>query len=186
MSKKFLTPNEAAAVLNVSPVTVRQWAQKGMLEATRTAGGHRRFAVQEIERFAAQHGISVQPRNNDQLKILIVDDDDQLRHYLQEHLEYRFDDIALESARDGFDAGSKIHRFQPDIVLLDLMMPGIDGYEVCRAIKQDADTRHIRVIAMTGYYSDENVKKILDEGAVACLRKPLDINTLIDVLKSNN
>jgi CheY-like chemotaxis protein len=62
------------------------------------------------------------------------------------------------------------------------MMPGINGIEVCRELKSDPSTKVIRVVAMTGYYSQENVNAILSAGAEACLKKPLDINQLRELI----
>jgi CheY-like chemotaxis protein len=81
-------------------------------------------------------------------------------------------------AHSGYIAGNLIPRFKPDVVLLDLMMPGVDGFEVCRLIKQDLETRFIRVIAMSGYCSEENRIEIVSAGAEACLAKPFTIEEL--------
>ena len=91
-------------------------------------------------------------------------------------------DVKVELAYDGFEAGQKIEIFQPNIVLLDLMMPGLDGYEVCHRIKQDPRTKSIRIIAMTGYPTEENKEHILSEGAEICLAKPLNREQLLGLL----
>lgn len=167
--KDFLTPNEAATLLMVSPITIRQWAQKGILEAQTTAGGHRRFSRQVVERFARERGISL-PGGEDRL--LIVDDNRQFNHYLQALFSARVDDLKIFSAYDGFEAGRLVQQHKPDVVLLDVMMPGIDGIEVCRSLKSDPETAHIRVVAMTGYHSPELENKMLAAGAQVLLRKP--------------
>ena len=167
--KDFLTPNEAASLLMVSPITIRQWAQKGILEAQTTAGGHRRFSRHVVERFARERGIDL-PGNDDRL--LIVDDNRQFNHYLQALFSAQVDHIEIFSAYDGFEAGRLVQQHKPDVVLLDVMMPGIDGIEVCRSLKSDPETAHIRVVAMTGYHSPELENKMLAAGAQVLLRKP--------------
>ena len=180
-NKKYLTPNEVAELLMVSPVTVRQWAQKGQLKAETTPGGHRRFLIHEIERFAREHDLALQRPDDNRFQILIVDDDKQLTRYLSEFFsDYR--NVVIEIAHNGFEAGQKVQRFKPDLMLLDLMMPGISGIEVCRELKSDPATKAIRVVAMTGHYSQENVNAILSAGAEACLKKPLDINELRELI----
>lgn len=180
--KNYLTPNEVADLLMVSPVTVRQWAQKGMLKALTTPGGHRRYTRQHVELFARKHGIALQPPAHDNLRILVVDDDEQLTRYLCELLTHHDDNIAIETAENGFEAGRKVHLFNPDIVLLDLMMPGLDGFAVCQLIKDDPSTASIRIIAMTGYHTSDNVNQIVNAGAECCLAKPVKVEELMDAI----
>lgn len=181
-SRHYLTPNEVAELLLVSPVTVRQWAQKGQLRAEVTPGGHRRFIRSEVERFARQRGVDLGAPPGGALRVLIVDDDEQLAGYLTELLATVSDGVVTETAFDGFQAGQKVHTFIPHVVLLDLMMPGLDGVAVCRLLKNDPATRSIRVIAMTGYHSKENVERVLAAGAEVCLAKPLDTAALKEAI----
>lgn len=184
-ARQYLSPNEVAELMLVSPVTVRQWAQKGWIHAEVTAGKHRRFLLSEVERFAIERGITLQFPEDENLRVLVVDDNIDLAEYLKELLKSVSDSVAIELAHDGFEAGQKVEGFKPDIVLLDLMMPGLDGFEVCRRLKKDPLTRNIRVIAMTGFYSEENVDRIINAGAEICLAKPFRSEDLINVLGLN-
>jgi len=175
-TKPYLTPNEVAQWMMVSPVTVRGWAQKGLLQAEVTPGGHRRFRQDEVERFARQWNPA---GNKGPLRILIVDDDKGVVGFLKELLEGGEHQTVVETAFDGFDAGRKVHAFAPDIVLLDLMMPGIMGTEVCRQIKQMPGHADVRVIAMSGYLSPESEAELLAAGAECCLTKPIDTVRLL-------
>ena len=174
--KDFLTPNEVASLLMVSPITVRQWAQKGILEAQTTAGGHRRFARRIVERFARERGIDI-PGSGERL--LIVDDNRQFNDYLKALFSAQVQDLQVFSAYDGFEAGRLVQQHKPGIVLLDVMMPGIDGIEVCRTLKSDPETAHIRVVAMTGYHSPELENKMLAAGAEVLLRKPFSSDEVL-------
>ncbi len=167
--KTILTPNEVANLLMVSPITVRQWAQKGLLQAHTTAGGHRRFSREVIEAFARERGIEL-PRSKPRL--LIVDDNRELNAYLAALFGAHVPDLEISSAYDGFEAGRQVQAHKPTVVLLDIMMPGIDGIEVCRSLKDGPDTANIRVVAMTGYFTPELEKKILAAGAQVLLKKP--------------
>ncbi|MDE3010792.1 MAG: response regulator [Pseudomonadota bacterium] len=175
--KTYLTPNQVAEKLMVSPITVRGWALRGLLKAEVTPGGHRRFLVAEVERFARER--STHDRQRPQ-RILIVDDNQSLARYLQDFLGTQ--GYTTETAFDGFDAGWKMQSFQPDILLLDLMMPRLNGFDVCRQVRGNGDTRHVRVLAMTGYPSPSNEQRILAEGAECCLSKPIDENSLLAAL----
>ena len=179
--KHYMTPNEVAELLMVSPVTVRQWAQKGKLDAMTTPGGHRRFSFEAIEKFAAENNITLNPKEKKGTRILIVDDDVSLAAFLKELLTQRNSSLQVEVVHDGFSAGSMMESYSPDIVLLDLMMPQMDGFEVCRMIKQ-GEHKGVRVIAMSGFCSPENLQRILDEGAECCLRKPFSTTVLLTAL----
>jgi two-component system cell cycle response regulator len=143
----------------------------------------------EVERFAAEHGVSLHGDGPNELRILVVDDDDHLVRYMVELLTL----IAVESdinlqvevAADGFEAGANVFRFRPHVILLDLLMPGMDGFEVCRGLKADPITRPIRVIAMTGLPSEENIERITSAGAETCLNKPIDQEALVVALRLN-
>ncbi len=175
--KPYLTPNEAAALLMVAPATLRVWADKGLLKALTTVGGHRRFLRDELERFRCEQGLDSRVQ-----RILIVDDEAPLVRYLSALLS-GFAGVTTATASDGFNAGCLVQTFRPHTLLLDLMMPGLDGFQVCAQIKSEAATKATRVLAMTGYPSPENVERILAAGAEACLSKPLDEDRLLKMLK---
>lgn len=179
--KHYLTPLEVTKLLMVSTASVRAWAAKGVLPAVTTAGGHRRFLRTDVEKFAKERGINLtnQPTG---LRLLIVEDDQLLGDYLLELLDDMPGVEAVEVASDGFIAGQKVEIFKPTVLLLDLMMAGMDGFEVCSRLKANSATQNIRVVAMTGYPSDENVNKILSAGAESCLAKPLDKEKLFAAL----
>ena len=180
--KLYLSPGETAKILGVTPATLRGWTNRGRLRAETTDGGHRRYPFSEVLRLAKQNGIDLKLPENLSLRVLVVDDDEQFSLFLKEVLEDMPEVSAVALAPSGYVAGNMIPRFKPDAVLLDLMMPGVDGFEVCRLIKQDIETRFIRVIAMSGYCTEENRKEIIDAGAETCLAKPFVIDQLQQAL----
>lgn len=177
--KPYLTPNEVAQWMMVSPITVRSWAQRGLLQAEVTPGGHRRFRLEEVERFARQWNPA---GNKGPKRILIVDDNKAFAGFLMELLGEGEHPMIVEAAYDGFDAGRKVHTFSPDIILLDLMMPGIKGTEVCRQIKEIPGQANVRIIAMSGYLSRENEAELLAAGVECCFSKPIDTARLFQVI----
>ena len=181
--KQYLTPTEVANLLMVSAVAVRKWAQSGELKALATPGGHRRFLMRDVQEFAKKRGINLLgPNQAEGWKILIVDDDKLLCEYLQDLFSQHNEEIDVHAVHDGFSAGTIIKEFMPTTILLDLKMPGMDGFQVCRAIKDDPLTGIIRVIAMTGHYTKTNAKKALDAGADHCIKKPFDDQALFEVI----
>jgi len=178
--KPYLTSKDVAKKLRVSTVTVRQWAQKGMLSAETTPGGHRRFSHHEVQRFAQSHNITLL-RSDDRFRILIVDDNSDMAICLCEMLLAISNNIDVETAQDGFDAGRQVSSFKPHVVMLDLKMPGMDGFEVCRLLKSNPETCSIRIIAMTGFPTPETEKRIQGLGAEMCLSKPF---TQVEMLEA--
>lgn len=178
----LLTPAKVATLLGVSPITVRKWAQKGLIPAHVTAGGHRRFYYAEVEQFARSQGMTLHLKDNEAMRILVVEDDRQFAMFVSEVISDMSPELEVINAYDGFDAGRQIQKLHPEIVVMDLMLPGMDGFSVCERLKEDPETRAMRVIAMTGHYSSENVERILSLGAEACLKKPFRSEELISVL----
>lgn len=181
--KTHLTPNEVAKLLMVNPVTVRQWAARGLLRSMATPGGHRRFLLGDVEEFARSRRSA--PRSNATgrpERVLIVDDDRQVSHLVAELIRTRAPDVNFEIANDGFEAGAKVESFRPHALVLDLRMPGMDGFEVCRRLRARPTLAHIRIVAMTGEPTAENIQRILAAGADACLAKPFDSEELLAAL----
>jgi excisionase family DNA binding protein len=175
---KILTIPQAAEHCSVTRMTMWRWVKSGLLRASVTPGGHHRVLREDLESFLIQSGMSPLagkhfPRN----KVLIVDDDPYIQKALRKLLtSFQYE---TEIAGSGFEAGIKVTQFKPDLVLLDLIMPGMDGFEVCRLLKMDPNTSGIKILAITGYGTEENRKKIMDAGADDLLIKPVDQETLI-------
>ena len=187
--KPYLTPIEAARLLMVAPVTLRAWATKGLLTAHTTAGGHRRFLRKDLATFAATRGMHVlddspeagpTPVGASGLRVLVVDDDHRFAAFLRELLE--LNGVTAAIAFDGFAAGRMVESFKPNAVLLDLRMPGLDGFAVCRQLKTSPATAQIRVIAMTGYAPVDSRAAIVEAGAEVCLAKPFSNAQLLGLL----
>lgn len=181
--KTHLTPNEVARMLMVNPVTVRQWASRGLLRSTATPGGHRRFLLSDVEEFARSRGSAPDlTADGRPQRVLIVDDDRGISRLVADLIRQRAPDVSLEIANDGFEAGAKVESFRPHALALDLMMPGMDGFEVCRRLRARKTLSHVRIVAMTGSFTEENVAKILEAGADACLEKPFDHEEMLKAL----
>lgn len=179
--KSCLTPNQVAKLLFISVDSVRNWANSGELHAHVTPGGHRRFFLEDVEAFAAKRGL-YDVTGKGQLRILVVDDDRDFVEYLADLLVHRVPNCLVESAVSGFAAGQKVPLFCPNILLLDLRMPGIDGFDICRQLKSNKSTERIRILAMTGYPSLENNRKIVEAGAESCLSKPIDTKEMLSLI----
>jgi len=174
--KDTYSTHDVARICCVTPTTVIRWIEDGLIPAFKTVGGHRRVRREDLERVCQERGIPFTvPTGSEVGRILVIDDEpvvlDLVRDVVKE-LSHQFD---VEVARDAFDAGRSVALFRPQLIFLDLMMPGVDGFEVCTRLKRDPATTHTEIIAITGYYTDANMERILAAGAAACLKKPLDV-----------
>jgi len=169
-TKKFLTPAQAAKLLHVSPVTIRYWASEGKLNFITTAGGHRRFKLSDIESLQ-----NLSTKTNTQPAILVVEDNELHAELVVDFLSDLSLNYRIIIAKNGFEAGSFIHSETPKLIILDIMMPGLDGFAVCEQIRANNNTKHIPIIAMSGHSDPETIVKITKSGADAFLNKPLNI-----------
>jgi len=114
-------------------------------------------------------------------KILIVDDNPLIQELISEMLSAH--QYETEVASSGFEAGAKVMKFKPGLIILDLIMPGISGFKVCRSIKEDPDTSHIKILAITGYDTKENLDRIMEAGADGYLAKPVVMDALLQQIE---
>lgn len=114
--------------------------------------------------------------------ILIVDDEPEVLQWIGKTLGQKFPQFRVLMANDGFAAGKMVTAEHPDLVILDLYMPGMDGFEVCRSIKSDSQTQSIKIVAMTGHPTLEAEKAIREAGAEGYIQKPLDVDRLAGLI----
>jgi CheY-like chemotaxis protein len=180
VASKNLSTFAIAEMLHVDPGSVANWIDQELLKAHRTPGGHRRVAAEDLTRFLREHKMPVPPElEGSPVRVLVVDDEPAVAQMIARLIKRTHPDYEVVEANDGFRAGTIVATLKPDVVILDLRMPGIDGYEVCRLIKSQAGTKHAQVIAMTAYASPENEQRILSCGARVCMSKPLDLEALV-------
>ncbi|HUL46948.1 MAG TPA: response regulator [Steroidobacteraceae bacterium] len=173
--RTYYTPKEAAALLMVSPVTVREWTRKGLLRAVSTAGGHRRFLIEELRTFAAAHGIRLENETTAAAtaprRVLLVDDDVVFVTYLRQIILAASPSIQIESANDGFEAGRLTESFRPQLVVLDIQMPRIDGIELCRRLRANPTTASAELVVISNALTEENTAAVRAAGADRWLEK---------------
>jgi len=183
-NRKKLTTFQIANMLGVSDQSVSNWIDAGQLPAERTPGGHRRVEPDDLIEFLKQQEMRI-PDELDvaPTTILSVDDDTDVAEWIAKTLGENRPDFRVLTAHDGFDAGKIITTERPDLVILDLYMPGLDGFEVCRRIKSDPQTQSIKVVAATAHPSAQAEQAITDAGAEAYLTKPLEGDNLVSLVR---
>jgi len=169
---KHYTTHEVSRICGVAPITVGRWVEAGKIQAFRTVGGHRRILASSLDAFLERYRIPRAAPGPVSRRVLIVDDDDAIRQVTRELLLTIDEGLDIRDAPDGFEAGRLVASFRPHLVLLDLMMPGLDGFEVCRRIKLDPGNDGVEIVGHTGFFTSENRQRLLDAGALDCLKKP--------------
>ena len=175
-----LTVFKASQYCSVSPKTIINWVESGHIKAYKTVGGHRRINRSDLVAFMQKQGIPLPAEEPAEMKkkILVVDDDPIIVETIVQSLEEDVFDYEVISASDGFEAGLQVNHFAPDLLILDIMMPDIKGYEVCKKIKENPQTRHTKIIVLSAYLDEEKFKKMKDHGADACFSKPFPLPQL--------
>lgn len=175
-----LTVFQASKYCNVSSQTIINWIDSGHISAYKTVGGHRRIKKSDLEIFMKNQGIPI-PKDEqmeERKRILVVDDDPIIVETIVQALEEDEHDYEVISAADGFEAGLQINHFKPHLLILDIMMPDIKGYEVCKKIKSNEETKDIKIIVLSAYLDEEKFKKMKAYGADICFSKPLPLPQL--------
>lgn len=174
-SKRPYTTGEIAGFCDVTINAVKKWIASGKLEAFRTPGGHYRVNRNDFVDFVGRYKLDIKERIFPEKKrVLIIDDEREVVEFIKGALEAMEDGFLIETAGDGYEALIKVGGFKPELLVLDLRMPKIDGFEVCRRIKGDEKTKDIKVLAVTAYGRDD-MDEVMRCGADYCLSKPIKL-----------
>lgn len=173
-----MTTGDVAKHCHVTTPAVKSWIREGKLVAFTTPGGHARIEIKDFQRFLKKYKMPPYPAPSPEARILIVDDEPRIVDLLWEHLSIDPRGFKLERAMDGYTALVKVGDFKPTILILDVVLPEIDGVEVCRRLKADPATEAVKILGITGY--PDMIPALMDAGADACLTKPLDLSKLTE------
>jgi excisionase family DNA binding protein len=173
--KTIFTTHEVSHLLQVNPRSVINWIEQGLLSSYRTPGGHRRIRREDLLAFLRKHQIPTPGSLVDEkFSVLIVDDEKEIVDILHTFLLHE-GGYEISSASDGITALMEVGRMKPDLLILDIMIPGVDGIEVCRRIKGNSRNK-TAIIAVSG--NNEAETTILQAGADAFMAKPIDLDKL--------
>lgn len=179
MTVKTYTTHDIAAFCDVSPSSVVQWINNGKLRSYQTAGGHHRVTRADLIEFLRQLRISLPRELSSPTRILIVDDEADIARAVAKAFGRRPEVFRTEICSDGVEALIRIGREHPDLVILDVVLPKMDGVQVCRVLKANPETRAIKIIAVSGKRLPFSEKKLLGTKVDAFFRKPLDLEELL-------
>lgn len=183
---ELLTTGIVARYCEVSTNAVKKWIRQGDLPAFQTPGGHFRVTREEFRNFLVRHGMPLHQEffPDRRPRVLIADDEPVVRDLVRELvLSATGGQVDVETAEDGYDALVKVGDFKPDLLIMDLKMPRMDGFEACRTIRSNSQLSHVRILAMSAYAGDGNRERILKAGALRCFDKPLPVDEFQDTVR---
>jgi excisionase family DNA binding protein len=176
MKRLFYTTFEISQICGVNPTTVQNWIKAKRLNAFQTPGGHRRVRREDLISFMQEYGMPL-PEGlmpNPPLA-MIVDDEIDILDMLEDVLKSGEDEIDVLRAQSGIVALLMIGEFNPALLILDIMMPGMNSFDVCQKLKASLSTKSIRIVAISGDHNPAVRGRILNSGADLFFTKPLDI-----------
>jgi excisionase family DNA binding protein len=165
----LVTTGQAARLCAVTPRTIARWVDAGLVRSHRTAGGRRRMLRSDVLAFMRQHGM---PMPATGARIAVVDDDPQIVRSLRRALVRLVPGADCRTAHDGFTAGALLTSFRPDLVFLDVVMPGLSGVEVCQYIRSTPELTHTAIAIISGHLTDELRARLVAVGADRIIAKP--------------
>jgi len=178
--KDLFTTGEAAEICRVSQQTIIRCFDAGRLEGFRVPGSRfRRIPRQNLIKFMKDNNIPLDSIESGKRKVLVVDDDAEIVELIVEVLE-RDGRFEVKTASSGYEAGMATQRFRPELILLDYMLPDVNGNVVCQTIRRNPEFENIKIIIVSGVVKEDEIAQLLKSGAEDFIRKPFNIAELTD------
>ncbi len=182
--KDLFTTGEAAEICRVSQQTIIRCFDAGRLEGFRVPGSRfRRIPRRNLIKFMKDNNIPLDSIESGKRRVLIVDDDDEIVELIVEVLE-RDGRFEVKTASSGYEAGMATQRFRPELILLDYMLPDVNGNVVCQTIRRNPEFENIKIIIVSGVVKEDEIAQLLKSGAEDFIKKPFNITELTDKITS--
>lgn len=179
-AKTVYTTGEAARICKVSQQTIIRCFDSGQLKGFRVPGSRfRRIPRETLQKFMKENGIPTDALDSGRREVLLVDDDSDLLEVMTKALtdDGRFE---VRVANNGFDAGMMVKEYRPELIVLDVMLPDINGREVCQRVRSDNQLEDVKIVCISGMVEPEKVDELKASGANDFLQKPFEVDELID------
>ena len=181
--EKNLSSGDIARYCHTGVTQVNRWIKNGDLKAFKNPGGHYRITKKDFKKFLELHNMPVVKEFFERInkKVLIADDSENVVYAIKEILESRYDSIEIKTAYDGYTALLTAGDFKPDLIILDIRMPEINGLEICHRIRENENIYpNIKILAITAHAKAYDKDMVLEAGANDYLLKPVDMKTLLE------
>lgn len=179
--QKAFTTFEAARICHVTHHSIKNWIRQGLIKASRTPGGHYRILEKDLDEFREKYDMFPRDKNAKKYRIMVVDDDPDAINLIDNMLGK--DEYEVIKVTNATEVGLKAIQLSPDLILLDFLMPEINGFEVCRALRNNDMTRFIPIMAVTCLTKDSDIERIFACGADEYLAKPFKVDQLLEKVK---
>lgn len=174
--QKAYTTFEAAKICHVTHHSIKNWIKQGLIRASRTPGGHYRILEQDLDAFREEYDMFPRDKGPSKRRVMIVDDDPDARALMEEILtDEGYELIKVSNATE---VGLKAAQLSPDLILLDFLMPELNGFDVCKALRANELTRSIPIMAVTCLSKEDDIERIFECGADEYLPKPFRVEQL--------
>lgn len=181
--KDILTTGEVAKICNVAPRTVSKWFDSGQLRGYRIPGSKdRRIPLNGLVKFMKQHNIPTDGLQSGRTRVLIVDDESEIVDVLEKVLSEQAN-YEVRKAHGGFSAGVECEKFRPHVLLVDMHLGEINGQQVLKLVRGNADLQMTKVIAMSGKLTDGQGNQLLTSGFDGYLKKPFHVRQVIEAVE---
>jgi len=179
--QKAYTTFEAARICHVTHHSIKNWIKQGLIKASRTPGGHYRILEQDLDRFREKYDMFPREKGPSKRRVMIVDDDPDALALMEKILSD--DGFELIKVSNATEVGLKAAQLSPDLILLDFLMPEINGFEVCKALRENEMTRSIPIMAVTCLSKERDIERIFACGADEYLAKPFKVDQLLEKVR---
>ena len=179
--QKAFTTFEAAKICHVTHHSIKNWIKQGLIKASRTPGGHYRILEEDLDSFREKYDMFPRDKGTSKKRVMLVDDDPDALALIEKILtDEGFELIKVSNATE---VGLKAAQLSPDLILLDFLMPEINGFEVCAALRENELTRSTPIMAVTCLTKEQDIERIFDCGADEYLAKPFKIDQLLEKVR---
>lgn len=179
--QKAYTTFEAAKICHVTHHSIKNWIKQGLIKASRTPGGHYRILEEDLDVFREQYDMFPRDKGSNKKRVMIVDDDPDALALMEKILtDEGFELIKVSNATE---VGLKAAQLSPDLILLDFLMPEINGFEVTKALRENELTRSTPIMAVTCLSKEQDIERIFACGADEYLAKPFKVDQLLDKVR---
>jgi len=179
--QKAYTTFEAAKICHVTHHSIKNWIKQGLIKASRTPGGHYRILEEDLDAFREEYDMFPRVKGTGKKRVMIVDDSPDALALMEKVLaDEGFELIKVSNATE---VGLKAAQLLPDLILLDFLMPEVNGFEVCKALRANDQTRNTPIMAVTCLTKERDIERIFECGADEYLAKPFKVDQLLEKVR---
>jgi len=179
--QKAYTTFEAAKICHVTHHSIKNWIKQGLIKASRTPGGHYRILEKDLDSFREEYDMFPRAKGSGRKRVMIVDDAPDALALMEKVLaDEGFELVKVSNATE---VGLKAAQLNPDLILLDFLMPELNGFDVCKALRANEQTRNTPIMAVTCLTKERDIERIFACGADEYLAKPFKVDQLLEKVR---